>query len=770
MADNQNKPSIGVHDDSKYEFIVNNPDQKKFQDNFLFNERIFSYVTHTGMGYSKYTDEDDFNTNIIHGTIDNQQYENSRMIYIRDNKTKEYWSVGWEPICKPYEKYECRIGLNYTTISNRTDGVECKWTIFVPMGSDPVEMWDVTIISEEKRDLSVFFFTELSLITTINTYGHDGYMSATFNESSNAITVSKSAQALREKLNAISCIPSIKPNSYTGSRFDFFGMYRTPANPIALLQDKLPDTAASKERVCAAFQFNFELEGTVRLNNIIIGHNNLEDISQYKNKYSNFNVLFEETRKYILNKFGHLKINTGIASIDRITNTWNKQMIAYGQAHCRWGIKGYRDLVQHSQGGLYFDSDLSRQNIIKCLSYQKSDGFSVRSFPVVYEDSKMHYSDSASWLIYAVTEYLKETGDFEFLKMKIAYLDEGEATVLEHLDLIVESLFKDRGEHGLVKIHGGDWNDSLTHVGKQGRGESVWLTMFLAKCLLLMEELKNYLKLPHTKYMQMYGIIKDAINRYAWDGEWYIRAFDDNGEKIGAKENTEGKIFLNTQSWAIIAGIADGEKIQIIKSSINKFLLSDYGYMLNYPTFTKLHENIGRMTVMEPGTAENGSVYMHGNAFLMYAFLTIGETEAAYDILKTIKPDNPNYDNDAICPYIYGNCYYGPANKKEYGKMEFSWITGSANWILQSIVELMLGVRRTYDGIVLKPNIPAEMKNVEIYREYRGNKYHIVFENNGQNVQGISFNGINIDASRPLPVSEDLEEINEVVVRLTTDI
>lgn len=755
---------LNVYD--KGEYIVSGPLQKKFQDNFLFNKRIFSYVTHTGMGYSRYTDENDYTINIIHGTIDNQQYEHSRMVYIRDNDTKEFWSVGWEPVCRPYEKYECKIGFNYTAITNITDGVKCKWTILVPPGSDPVELWNVEIETASKRNLTIYLYSELSLLTTISTYGHDGYMSAGYNPEINGITVKKSAQALIDKLNSVSCIPSRKSDYYTCSRVDFMGLYRTFANPLALMENHLPNSIASKERTCAAFQYNCSVEGQFSVSQMIIGHHSGQDLAEVIEKYGDFGKVFQDTADSAQERFGKLNILTGNQSLDTITNTWNKQMILFGATHCRWGIKGYRDVVQHSQGALYFDAALTKKSLLKSLQFQYSNGFAVRSYPIVYEDSKMHYSDSASWLLYAVSEYVKETGDTDFLNEEVAFLDGGKASVLKHLELIIQSLYEDRGEHGLVRIHGGDWNDSLTHVGKKGRGESVWLSMFLAKGLLIYTELLEFLGQDAGDYHEMYEALKKDINKNAWDGEWYVRAFNDRGGKLGSKENERGLIFLNAQSWAMISGVADREKIDCICRSIKKYLHTEYGYILNYPTYTALDENVGRMSCMEPGTAENGSIYMHGNAFLIYALLGIGDSENAYGILKSIQPDNPLLADKAVCPYIYGNCYYGPDHKREAGKMEFSWITGSVNWLLQSIVELMLGVRRTYEGLVIRPVLPAELKHIEVYREYRGCKYHIVINNNGKHVKSITWNGEELDPRDALPVTKDNEKLNCVEVEM----
>lgn len=727
-----NDIKIGRFNNNSKEFIVNNPNQKKFQDNYLFNKKVFSYVTHTGMGYSRFVDNNDYKTSIIHGTNFGAQYEYSRIIYIRDNDTSEFWSVGWEPVCKPYEEYSCEIGLNYNIITNTTNGVKCIWKILVPSGAEPVEMWDIQLTASGKRNLSVFLYTEISLQSDYPTYGNDLYSSSVYEEGDGFIKVTNKAMAICDKTNCVTCMPSIKPNYFTGSRNDFFGLYRSGANPFVLQSgENLPNTVATKERLCGAFQFDIILKANkeFKMEHIIIAHNYKEDVQKYSSL--SFDDEFLQTKEMFDKKYSKNQIKTGDDSIDRMMNIWGKHMSLFGTMFCRWGIKGYRDVLQHCMGTLYSDIELAKDNIIKSLKHQYSNGFAVRSFPAVHEDSKMQYNDSATWLIFAITEYIKETGEFDFLDTEIPFLDEGSSTVIERLDLIIESVYNDRGENGLIRMRDGDWNDSFTHVGKEKIGESVWLSMFIAKAILLVDELKTFLNCKDDKYQKMYDSLKESINQNAWDGDWYTRAINDKGEKIGSKDSKQAKIFLNTQSWAIISGVASDDKIEKMLNSIDKYLLTKKGYVLNFPEYTEFDANIGRVTVIEPGTCENATVYMHGNAFMLWAFLISGKKDKALELLHRINPDNN--ESLPMCPYVYANCYYGPSHRKTPGAMEHSWITGSVNWILLGVYEMMLGVKRTYGDLEIKPMLSREIKSVQVDREFRNEKYKIIIDNDGVN-------------------------------------
>lgn len=205
------------------------------------------------------------------------------------------------------------------------------------------------------------------------------------------------------------------------------------------------------------------------------------------------------------------------------------------------------------------------------------------------------------------------------------------------------------------------------------------------------------------------------------------------------------------QSWALISGVADQEKIDIILRSVEKYLKTEYGYLLNNPAYTKLDENIGRLSAIEPGTLENATSYTHGNAFYIYGLLCCGKGDAAYDLLKKINPQSKYLENLPIVPYVYANCYYGPDYIKCPGKMEHSWITGSVNWLTQDILDFMLGVRRTYDGLSIHPVLPASFKDVSVNRRYRGCEYTVHIHHEGNHVKNITVNGTEHPIKEVLP-------------------
>ena len=747
MSSNFEQHKIGYFNDRNSEFVVEEANQLKPQDNFLFNNKVFSYVTHTGDGYFAYVDKDDYTTEGI------KKGSCGRAVYIRDNDTGAFFTVGWSPVLKEYEYFEATIGLNYTSIINVTDGIQCIWTIFVPKNDAPVEMWKVTVQTTEKRNLSVIFYSEMVVFSSYPTYGDYFYCHNDFDAKSGVMHQINKAPILKDKINAATCKASRMPDSYTCSKADFLGGYRGFEHPISMEQRHLSNTSGSNEVYCCAFQFDLEIDAEKEetIHQILVLHNDQEDISQYLSFNNCFEELFVQTKEQQKRLFSAYEIHTGDEELDRITNIWIKQMIAFGKTHCRWGIKGFRDVVQHGMGYSYLDAEAVREILIKCMKHQYSNGFAVRSFPAIHSDSAMEYNDSSTWLVYTVTEYIKESGDLAFLEEEIPFLDQGAATVLERLDLIVNSVYRDRGQRGLVRMRGGDWNDSLTHVGTKGRGESVWLSMFLAKALLIMSELFTFLNKDCSRYDEMYQQLKKSINENAWDGEWYLCAINDVDEKIGSKESEQAKIFLNMQSWALISGVADQEKIDIILRSVEKYLKTEYGYLLNNPAYTKLDENIGRLSAIEPGTLENATSYTHGNAFYIYGLLCCGKGDAAYDLLKKINPQSKYLENLPIVPYVYANCYYGPDYIKCPGKMEHSWITGSVNWLTQDILDFMLGVRRTYNGLSIHPVLPASFKDVSVNRRYRGCEYTVHIHHEGNHVKNITVNGTEHPIKEVLP-------------------
>jgi len=761
--------AFGFFDEQTDEYVITTPVAPRPQENALFNERYFAFTHQTGNGFSKYTDPGGYATTIIAGTNEPAYNTNSRLIYIRDDKTGQFWSVGYYPVSRRFESFECRCGAGYTIVTNATDGISASWRIFVPSGNDPVELWTLTLrnTTRRKRELSVFAFAELSLETSFPTYGHASYLNSLFLKRSNGLAARKLSMNAPTPYTAGVFLSARKPTSMDANWNAFVEQFRTLANPLALETGECSGAISSRDRVAGVLHHRFSLTGgrSWRCDFAVAAADASKTESsaaRYARKYltargSSTDRAFEGMRKSRKRLFDQVVAKTPDYKLNILFNQWIPLLIEWGVTSGRWGMLGFRDIVQQAQGFLMFsrtEKVLARLN--QGLTHQYPSGKAVRSFPAVHEDSGMQYSDSSLWLIGSVTEYLKETGDMRFLRRSAAFLDGSRGTVLDHLRRTIEALWKDRGRDGLCLIHQGDWNDSLTHVGPKGRGESVWLSQAFCAASLAMEELHVYLgeRRSAAKYRRYHTTVKRALNEHCWDGAWYIRAFDDKGEPIGSRSNREGKIFLNTQSWAILSKTAPPQRISKMLASIRKHLWTPYGYILLAPTYTKKQDNIGRLSCLEPGCSENGSVYTHGNAFLALALLQLGMSDEGFDVIRRIMPFNPENPSESVIPFQLANGYGGLAHRSEPGKAQYGWSTGSGAWIHQAVVEYMFGLRRTYGGLIVRPNLPSSWDDVSIKRKYRGVTYEVSYtrsEGKGNAIRELRVDGVERAPSRVLP-------------------
>ncbi|MBN1458766.1 MAG: hypothetical protein JXA57_04465, partial [Armatimonadetes bacterium] len=621
------------------EYVITTPETSKSQENFLFNDRYFTVVNQCGDGWSRCGGPDGIYTDIIEGTYEPSFQHNTRVIYVRDDKTGECWNVGYYPLCREPEKYEARHGIGYTIVRNVTDGIEVMWRLFVPATDDPVEVWTLTVrnVGRRQRSLSVFALAELSLQTAVGLYGHASYLHSVPLEKSHGVAARKVAMGLPNPYFSAVLLSSRKLASWEGSLNAFTGMYRTLANPVALSRGRCSNMVSSRDPVGAVLHYRHALKpGQSARTDFLVGAANVFKVesegARYTRKYLSehgrkADRAFENMRQLTERRLRRASVETPDSRLDQLTNRWIPQLVQYGATHCRWGMMGYRDIVQQTQGAVAFgDLEKRRSRLERILSYQFPSGYAPRGYPIIHEDSSMKYADSAMWLIVAVTEYLKESGDVDFLEAEVPYFGKGSGTVWDHLSRAARALGSQRGPHGLSLIWEGDWNDSLTHVGREGRGESVWLSEAYCYTCLLMEELANHLgkRSAARRFRDGYEEMAANINKHCWDGAWYVRAFDDDGNVIGSKRNEQGKMYLNSQSWALLAKIVPQDRLETMLASIEKHLSTPWGHMLLYPTYTKMHENIGRLSLLEPGCSENASVYTHGESFLIMGLLQAG--------------------------------------------------------------------------------------------------------------------------------------------------
>ena len=759
-------------------FVITNPATPRAFDNFLWNDAVMSCVQQTGVGYCDiqigetegiklYTGEG----RICDIEVFGRETLLSRLVYVRDNDTGEFWNVGWEPVRRPCESYACEHGLGYTRIQSQTSGVASSLLFFVPPGSEAVELWKLNLSNPgaRRRNLTVFVYNQYGLQykSGFKSYGDMIYRGAWFDAAHNAMIIQKHPQVAPHAFLTGFLTADRKADGYDGSRDVFVGIYNTLSEPQAVLAGTCSNKPGSSEATVGVLQFNLALEpGRQEEIRLISGLADApERLTELRPRlFNSFDAQFDTLKADKASMVARNAITTPDAHFNRMANGWIKQQTLFGATWCRWGWMGYRDIVQHAWGVASFEPARTRRMLLAALARQYRNGLALRGWNPL--DTKV-YSDSALWLVATLCDYLKETGDFGLLDVRVRYFDEGDDTVLGHIHAALEFLETNKGKHDLCLIKFGDWNDSLTAIGKEGRGESIWLSMAYARGLDLAAELCRHIgrDADAKNYTTRADAMRAALRAHTWDGKWFLRCFDDHGNPVGASSCEQGRIYVNAQSWAMLSGVASESQTETMLKSCDELLMTEVGYRLVAPPYLKRDDHIGRISYLEPGICENGTIYSHGNAFMIYALLQKHQGDRAYALLKRITPgylpDERNPKNGAP-PYIFANCYYGPEHRNRAFQMEFTWVTGSVAWFANALLDYLAGVRREYGGLTIDPVLPGEWNEASVLRTFRGKTFDVRIRRTGAyslTVNGVSQKGTFIPFA-------DARENNEVQVTI----
>lgn len=762
------------------EFIVTNPRPPRPFDNFLWNDALFSNVQQTGVGYCDYQVGGLEAVQLLTGVgrvcdfdVYGRDHLMSRLIYLRDADDGDYWCVNGEPVWAGMESFECRHGLGYSVIRSVTRGIDSRLRLFVPPGRDPVELWTLRLENRGpcRRRLGVFAYVQFQFRFKwgFDSYGDMIFRSAVGSREHNAVVASKHPHH-RPHDHLTGFLTADRPMvGFDGSRDAFVGCYNTLRDPQAVLCGRCFDAPGSAEATIGALQFEVELEpgGSVEINLMLGATSGIEGVGELRAKYlGNFDEHFAALRQVTAGMLDRNRVATPDEHFDRLLNGWIKQATRFGATWCRWGWNGYRDIVQHGFGVASFAPARTRAILLEALRHQFASGLALRGWNPVDEKP---YSDSALWLVFTLVAYLKETGDISLLGEVVPFHDAGSGTVLEHIERALDFLEANKGAHGLLLIKFGDWNDSLTAVGREGRGESVWLSQAYAEAMRQMAELAGHLGEERRRldYLDRHRRIKAAVNEQAWDGEWYARCFDDHGAAVGSRQNEQGRIFIESQAWALIAGIADEERGSKLIEACDERLLGGLGYALLAPTFTRPDDRIGRISCLEPGICENGTIYSHTNAWMVLGLLRCGMVDKAYDILRRVLPgyfSGQAGDPKLNClPYVPANCYFGPDHRNNRFQMEFSWITGSVAWFNHVMLQELLGARAEFGGLRIDPRAPTHWTEYRVERSFRGSIYQITVRNPRHLARGrvaLTVDGRPVDGDLlPLPTSPGTRQV-----------
>ncbi len=672
-----------------------------------------------------------------------------RYLYIKDMDTGEYWSATHQPI-KRSDKYEAIHGLGYTKISTTYMNISSEITYFVPINEN-CELWFIKIKNDSKkrRNLKVFPFIEWLLgdwfseleIRNISILYNEGH----WDKKNQAITATKFPFGnVPWEYNCFAAT-SLDVVGFDVDFEKFIGRYRSYENPQVLEKGSCNNSDNVRGmNLVGVLESEIILDQGEDIEfSVIIGINKKDKsynkIIQRSRNLKEVKQLLKQTKEYWQKAIlDNIKISTPDTDLDSLVNVWSKYQIYmcnhWGRSatfyHEGNGDFGYRNTAQDAFGILSLNADFTRERMLKLAYHQRATGQCMAGWSNVTGPSlNRPASDFPAWLPFLINDYVKETGNFDILRQDVPYFDKGSSSLYDHGLQAMRFLQDiDKGEHGLPLMGTQDWNDALDRVGIKGRGESVMLAMQVCWGLKNLKEIAEYLgdEKVVAECNDRYEAMKKTINETAWDGNWYLMAYDDEMNPLGTKKNKECQVYLNTQSFAIISGIVEKGKLEKILSTVKVLFADPYGPPLFVPYYSNYNENIGRITAFAPGTKENAAIFCHAAIFMAYAYLSINMPDEAYDIINKISPLRSvgNMELFKTEPYIFPEYITGPGNTR-YGEGAFTWLTGTCDWFFVAVTQLMLGVKPEYNGLRISPCLPKKWKKAKIERNFRGNKYLI---------------------------------------------
>jgi len=764
------KNKYGYFTENYKEYVITNPFTPKPWVNVISNGNYGLVISQFGGGFS-WLDHSEFNRlNRWHQDLVQDNW--GKYFYIRLND-EEIFSPTFFPAKTSLDHFEVIYGQGYSIFKSRYKSIEIELTVFVPF-ENSIEIWDFKVKnnSDSKLDLDIFSYFEFCLGSSADFHRefHKAFIETKFLKDLNAFTARKRLWEIplhnRGHWNIdypfIGFITSSENIiEFEGDKEKFLGQYGSIDKPRAVRNGNLSNTEGKWYDSIGSVKIHIEIDSkSEKRFNFILGlKKEYDEILQVQKSYTNFASVdkeFDRVKSEWDKILSTLEIQTPDESINLLVNRWLKYQAISGRLWARTayyqqsGAYGFRDQLQDSLVFLPINPLKTREQIILHAKHQFSDGQVLHWWhPITETGLSTNMSDDLLWLPFLIIQYIKETNDYSLLDVNVEYYDDKENldSLLNHSLKAIDKVLSRFSERGLPLIGAGDWNDGLSAVGLEWKGESIWLAEFL---YLIINEFSNILFDLNLKergeyYLSRAVELKEAFNKYAWDGDWFYRATKDNGEKIGSKENEEGKIYLNAQSWAAISNITSEDRIEKALEAVKNILLKKNGPLLLYPAYTKPDEMIGYLSRYAPGRRENGGVYTHAATWSIWAFALRKNKRLVYEIYKRLSPVLNGLDPDTYMaePFVTPGNIEGP-DSPLYGMAGWTWYTGSAAWFQKVIVDFLIGVRATKDGLLIDPCFPDEWEKVKVKRFFRGKFYEIEFENPNRSystIESINVNG-----------------------------
>jgi len=777
----------GHFDDSKREYVITQYKTPYPWINYLGNKDFFSIISNTAGGYSFYRDArlrrlTRFRYNNV--PLD----DGGKYFYINDNGS--VWSPGWKPVKAEVENYSCRHGMGYTVIGSERDGLQAEMLFFVPLG-DTCEVQRIRLRNNGKhaRRFKLFSFVEWCLWNAL-----DDMTNFQRNFSTGEVEVEEGViyhkTEYRERRNHYAFYSVNGPVAgFDTDRETFLGIYNGFDRPDAVFSGKPHNSIAHGWSPVASHCVEVDLEPGEEKNLVfVLGYIENPDNEKFSapkvinkvrakamieryNTNEKVEAAFRELREYWDSKLSVITLDHPDPRLSRMVNTWNPYqcMVTYNMSrstsYFESGIgrgMGFRDSNQDLVGYVQMIAPQARERIIDIASTQFDDGSAYHQYQPLTKRGNAeiggNFNDDPVWLIFGVANYLKETGDWPILDEVVPFNNDAAnaGSLFEHLRRSFWHVVNHLGPHGLPLIGRADWNDCLnlncfssnpdesfqtTENQKGGQAESIFIAaMFVlyGADFVTIARKRGETALADEAQKHIGDMVK-ALDSHGWDGEWFLRAYDFYGRKIGSRENEEGKIFIETQGMCVMAGIGleDGRALKAL-GAVNERLACEYGIVLNNPAFTKYYIEMGEISSYPEGYKENAGIFCHNNPWIIISETMTGNGHRAFDYYSRITPSYLEEISDLhkTEPYVYSQMIAGKDAFRP-GEAKNSWLTGTASWCLYAVTQYILGIRPEYDGLLVDPCIPPEWNGFTVRRKFRGAVYNIEVINPEHRSKGV---------------------------------
>lgn len=748
MSQSRRGPAVyGRFDAAAREFVIRRPDTPTPWINYLGSDEYCAMISNTAGGYSFHRDPRD--KRLLRFRYNNVPVDRpGRYVFVRDEGSAAFWSLTWQPVCTPRTRfgYECRHGLGYTTIRSRCAGIEGEVTYFVPLGA-ALEVWAVTLrnTTSRTRRLSLFSYVEFCVLQAVMDMQDFQY----------TLNIARAERRGSALLHLTNYFPRAGRHDLTFFGVDrplagfdcdreaFLGPYRTEADPRVVVEGRSTNSVASGGNPIGSHWLRLTLRpGESTTLRFVLGTaRSPDEAQQLLRLYGAPGTVArsrERLRAHWEDSLSRLVVQTPDPDVDLLVNTWNayqcrmtfnwSRSASYYESGIGRGI-GFRDTNQDTLGVVHAIPKQVRARIISLASNQFERGDAYHQyFPLTGKGDKTGYSDDHLWLIVSTAGYLKETGDLAFLKTVIPFVEGRAASLYDHLLRALEYSYTHLGPHGMPLIGFADWNDCLNLSGARHQAESVWVAQLLYHVTQEVIELSRRLgrRADVARLRRRAASLRRAVNTRGWDGAWFVRAFDDRRHPVGSRTCREGKIDLIAQAWAVISGVAEGERGRRCMDAARHWLDSPHGLRLVAPPYSTYDPAIGAVGTFRPGLKENGGVFCHANPWAMIAETRLGRGDRAFDYYKKIAPTTRNRiaHIHRAEGYVYAQFIAAPPHR-DAGMARNSWLTGSASWNYVAITQYILGVRATYEGLLVAPCLPSGWKGFRMRRVFRGATYDI---------------------------------------------